>query len=54
MRPESFELNKSCSIEVWPAFDGSPQANGRKLIRAGGRSFEIHDKWIDVSVTPQR
>ena len=54
MRPESFELNKSCSIEIWPAFDGSPQANGRKLIFPDGRSFDIHDKWTDIADKPAK
>jgi hypothetical protein len=48
MRPGSFELAKSCSIEIWPAFDGSPRANGRKLFFADGRTFDIHDKWTDT------
>jgi hypothetical protein len=54
IRPESFELNKSCSIEIWPAFDGSPHANGRKLTFADGRSFDIHDKWTDITVKPAK
>ena len=54
MRPESFEINQSCSIEIWPAFDGSPNANGRKLIFADGRSFDIHDKWTDITVKPEK
>jgi hypothetical protein len=48
MSPATFELNKSCSIEGWPAFGGKPEANGRKLLLADGRSFDIHDKWGDM------
>ena len=40
-----FDLSKSYTIEVWPAFDGSNHAAGRKLILADGRTFDVSDKW---------
>lgn len=42
---EFLELNKQCSVEVWPARDGSKTASGRKLSFADGRSFDISDKF---------
>jgi hypothetical protein len=40
-----FDLGKSYSIEVCPAFDGSNHATGRKLTLADGRTFDIRDNW---------
>jgi hypothetical protein len=45
---EVFELAKSCSMEIWPARDGSQTAYGRKLAFADGRSFDVHDRFFDA------
>jgi len=40
-----FDLTKSFSMVIWPAFDGSKHANGRTLTLPDGRTFDVSDKW---------
>ena len=47
IRREVFELAKSCSMEIWPARDGSKIAIGRRLTFAEGKSFDVRDKFWD-------
>jgi len=48
IRREDFELAIPCSVEIWPARDGSKTASGRKLTFAGGKSFDISDRFGDA------
>jgi hypothetical protein len=48
IRPEFLELNKPCSVEFWPARDGSKTASGRKLTFTDGKTFDISDKFADA------
>jgi hypothetical protein len=45
---EFLELNKPCSVEFWPARDGSKTASGRKLTFTDGKTFNISDKFADA------
>jgi hypothetical protein len=47
IRPEDLALGQSCSMEIWPARDGSKTAYGRKLTLADGKSFDIHERFSD-------
>ena len=48
IRGQDFELAKLCSVEIWPARDGSKTASGRNLTFADGKSFDISDKFGDA------
>ena len=48
IRKDIFELAKPCSMEIWPARDGSKTASGRMLTFADGRRFDVHDKFSDA------
>ena len=54
IRREDFELAKSCSMEIWPARDGSKTASGRKLTFADGKTFDVRDTFGEISGTPIR
>ena len=47
IRPEDLALAQSCSMEIWPARDGSRTAYGRTLTFADGRSLDIHNSLFD-------
>jgi len=47
IRPEDLALQKSCSVEDWPSRDGTKTAYGRKLTLAGGRSFEVGNRFFE-------
>ena len=40
-----FELNKTYSMTIWPAFDGSKVASGRSLTFPDGRTIDVSDNW---------
>lgn len=52
IRGEDFELAKSCSMEIWPARNGSNVASGRKLTFVDGKTFDVRDTFGVLLGTP--
>jgi len=53
IRREVFELAKLCTVQIWPARDGSKTASGRTLTFAGSKTLDISDKFESAPITSE-
>ena len=47
---EVLELSKRCSVQIWPARDGSKTATGRTLTFADGKTLDISDRFGNATM----
>ena len=54
IKKELLDLNRSCTMEIWPAFKEETidykTANGRLLTYPDGRKFDVSDKWPNTKL----
>jgi len=50
IRREVFELSKQCTVQIWPARDGSKTATGRTLTFVDGKTLDISDRFGNATM----
>jgi len=47
IRREDLKLAKFCSMEIWPARNGTKTAYGWNLTFAAGKCFDVHERFFE-------